>query len=35
MADNENKSNRASIAIVGFAAGALTVVLVVLATKAC
>lgn len=35
MGDNEKKPAKASLAIVGFVAGVLTVVLVVLATKGC
>ena len=35
MKDKENKSTKGSIALVGFAAGVLTVVLVVLAMKGC
>jgi hypothetical protein len=35
MNDNETKSNRTSLVIVGFAAGAITVVLVFLALKGC
>lgn len=35
MKDVENKPNKTSIAIVGFAAGVLTVILVVLAIRGC
>ena len=35
MGDNENRTNKTSIALVGFVAGVLTVVLVVFATKGC
>lgn len=35
MKDNENKAGKTSVAIVGFAAGVLTVILVLFATKGC
>lgn len=35
MSDSENRANKTSFAIVGFAAGILTVVLVVLALRGC
>ena len=35
MKDGENETNKASIAIIGFAAGALTVLLVLFALKGC
>ena len=35
MKDKENKSNTTSFAIIGFVAGVLTVILVVLATRGC
>jgi hypothetical protein len=35
MGDNQNRANKSSMMIVGFVAGVLTVVLVVLALKGC
>jgi hypothetical protein len=35
MNDNGNKANRTSLALVGFAAGVITVLLVLLALKGC
>lgn len=35
MGDNEKRANKTSVAIVGFVAGILTVVLVVLALRGC
>jgi hypothetical protein len=35
MSDNEKRPSKVSIALVGFVAGVLTVVLVVFATKSC
>jgi hypothetical protein len=35
MKDNEHKASKISVAVVGFAAGVLTVILVLFATKGC
>ena len=35
MKEDENKANKTSIALVGFAAGVITVLLVLFATKGC